>query len=142
MALLLALVAFAHGAAPEWVWAAAAQTSWPASSAVPVPVLTLAVTLWLLVNARRTASRGAGGRTDCRGCPQALHGLTVAQITDVHVGPTIRRGYLQAIVQRVNALAPDHGGHHRRPGGRPGEPSWHRMWRRSQTCARATAAFL
>ena len=103
---VLALVALAHGAAPEWVWAAAAQTSWPASSAVVVPVLALAVTLWGLVNARRTA-RVVRVDVPLQGLPLALHGLTVAQITDVHVGPTIRRGYLQAIVQRVNALEPD-----------------------------------
>jgi uncharacterized protein len=39
--------------------------------------------------------------------PAALHGFTLAQISDVHVGPTIRQDYLQRIVTRVNALGAD-----------------------------------
>jgi predicted MPP superfamily phosphohydrolase len=39
--------------------------------------------------------------------PQALHGFTIAQISDVHVGPTIKRDYLEAIVDAVNALEAD-----------------------------------
>jgi predicted MPP superfamily phosphohydrolase len=39
--------------------------------------------------------------------PAGLHGFTIAQISDIHVGPTIKRGYLDAIVKRVNRLAPD-----------------------------------
>jgi hypothetical protein len=42
-----------------------------------------------------------------RGLPEALHGFTIAQISDIHVGPTIRSGYLQAIVHRVNSLGAD-----------------------------------
>lgn len=41
------------------------------------------------------------------GLPEALHGFCIAQITDIHVGPTIRRGYLQRIVDKVNALQAD-----------------------------------
>ena len=33
--------------------------------------------------------------------PSALHGFTVAQVSDVHVGPTIKRRYVSAIVERV-----------------------------------------
>lgn len=39
--------------------------------------------------------------------PDALHGFTIVQLSDVHVGPTIKRGYLEAIVRRVNALGAD-----------------------------------
>jgi len=39
--------------------------------------------------------------------PAALHGFTIAQITDVHVGPTIKRGYVEAIVAATNALDAD-----------------------------------
>ena len=39
--------------------------------------------------------------------PQALHGFSIVQITDVHVGPTIKRGFVEAIVARVNALKAD-----------------------------------
>jgi uncharacterized protein len=57
-------------------------------------------------NARRTA---AVVRVDVPvpGLPSALHGFTIAQISDIHVGPTIRGGYLQAIVDRVNRLEAD-----------------------------------
>ena len=39
--------------------------------------------------------------------PRTLSGYRIAQITDVHVGPTIGRSYVEDIVQRVNALEPD-----------------------------------
>jgi predicted MPP superfamily phosphohydrolase len=39
--------------------------------------------------------------------PGQLDGFCIAQITDIHVGPTIRRGYLQRIVDKVNALNAD-----------------------------------
>jgi len=39
--------------------------------------------------------------------PRAHHGLTIAQITDLHVGPTIGRDIVEDIVDRTNALAPD-----------------------------------
>ncbi|SRR5579859_84791 len=41
------------------------------------------------------------------GLPQALHGFSIAQISDVHVGPTIKRGFVERIVRRVNALDAD-----------------------------------
>ena len=39
--------------------------------------------------------------------PQSLDGFTIAQITDVHVGYTVARSFVQSIVDRVNALQPD-----------------------------------
>ena len=75
-------------------------------SAQAVPLLATAATLWGLVNARRTA---AVVRVDVPliGLPTALHGFTLAQISDIHVGPTIKRHYLRRIVQRVNTLGAD-----------------------------------
>ncbi len=66
-------------------------------------VLATAVGAW---NARRTA---AVVRVDVpiAGLPPALHGFTIAQISDVHVGPTIRASYVRAIVERVNGLQVD-----------------------------------
>ena len=83
-----------------------ARLDWAASSAQAVPLLALAVTAWGLLNARRTA---AVVRVDVpvAGLAPALHGFTLAQISDIHIGPTIRRDYLQRIVQRVNALGAD-----------------------------------
>ncbi len=39
--------------------------------------------------------------------PVGLQGFTIAQISDIHVGPTIKRPYLQAIVDAVNRLGAD-----------------------------------
>ena len=39
--------------------------------------------------------------------PKALHGFSIVQISDVHVGPTIKRGFVEAVVARVNALKAD-----------------------------------
>jgi predicted MPP superfamily phosphohydrolase len=77
-----------------------------AHTALAVPLLALAITLIGLWNARRTA---AVVRVDVpiRGLPEALHGFSIAQISDLHVGPTIRRGYLQAVVDKVNRLGAD-----------------------------------
>jgi predicted MPP superfamily phosphohydrolase len=42
-----------------------------------------------------------------RRLPKKLDGLTIVQLTDVHVGPTIGRAFIEDIVTRTNALAPD-----------------------------------
>jgi predicted MPP superfamily phosphohydrolase len=39
--------------------------------------------------------------------PEALHGFSIAQISDVHVGSSIRKQYVDAIVDAVNGLRPD-----------------------------------
>jgi len=39
--------------------------------------------------------------------PRALHGFSIAQISDVHVGPTIKRGFVEGVVGRVNELQAD-----------------------------------
>lgn len=41
------------------------------------------------------------------GLPDALHGFSIAQISDVHVGPTIKRGFVERIVAIVNGLKTD-----------------------------------
>ena len=75
-------------------------------SAVAVPLLGLLATVLGFWNARRTA-RVVRVDVPIAGLPAALHGFTVAQISDVHVGPTIRHRYLARIVARVNALGAD-----------------------------------
>ncbi|MET0981569.1 MAG: metallophosphoesterase [Telluria sp.] len=75
-------------------------------SAIAVPLLALAVTLIGFVNARRVA-RVVRVDVPIAGLPDALHGYSIAQISDIHVGPTIKRAYLDAIVGRVNALGAD-----------------------------------
>ena len=73
------------------------------------------------------------------GLPPALHGFTIAQISDVHVGPTIKRAYLEAHRRRRQRARRRHGRHHRRPGRRLGARPRRRTSRRSPACARATA---
>jgi uncharacterized protein len=41
------------------------------------------------------------------GLPSALHGLRIAHITDLHIGPNLRAPRLRALVERVNATRPD-----------------------------------
>jgi predicted MPP superfamily phosphohydrolase len=41
------------------------------------------------------------------GLPPGLEGLKIAQISDLHVGSTIRRHYVQRVVRKTNALAAD-----------------------------------
>jgi predicted MPP superfamily phosphohydrolase len=41
------------------------------------------------------------------GLPEALHGFSIAQISDVHVGATIKRGFVEGIVALVNGLRAD-----------------------------------
>lgn len=76
------------------------------TSALMVVTLTGFVTLVGVFNARRVA-RVARVDLPIAGLPDALSGFTIAQISDIHVGPTIKHGYLNAIVQAVNALGPD-----------------------------------
>ena len=39
--------------------------------------------------------------------PRALDGLRIVQISDLHVGPTVRRKYVDHVVKKVNALDAD-----------------------------------
>jgi predicted MPP superfamily phosphohydrolase len=97
---LLALQAAAWAGAPLPL-AALRETT-----AVGVPVLGLLVTLAGLANARRTAGV-VSVDVPIAGLPAALQGFRIVQISDVHIGPTIKQRYLQAVVDRVNALQPD-----------------------------------
>jgi predicted MPP superfamily phosphohydrolase len=42
-----------------------------------------------------------------RNLPESLNGFSIAQISDVHVGSTIKRGFVEGIVRRVNLLNAD-----------------------------------
>lgn len=75
-------------------------------SAAAVPILAAAATLWGLF---RALGRPRVVHVDVP-LPQLaadLQGLTIVQLSDVHVGATIRRAYVQRVVDRVNALHPD-----------------------------------
>jgi predicted MPP superfamily phosphohydrolase len=42
-----------------------------------------------------------------RGLPQALAGFKLVQISDVHVGPLLRKDWVRGVVERIRSLAPD-----------------------------------
>jgi predicted MPP superfamily phosphohydrolase len=75
-------------------------------SALLVLAIATLATLIGLLNARRRA-RIVNVDIPLPNLPQALHGFTIAQISDIHVGPTIKRGYVDAIVDAVNGLKAD-----------------------------------
>jgi predicted MPP superfamily phosphohydrolase len=75
-------------------------------SAAVVAIAAWVITLIGLLNTRRTA-RVRQVDVPIAGLPAALQGFTIAQISDLHVGPTIRGRYIQRIVDRVNALEAD-----------------------------------
>lgn len=76
------------------------------SSAIVVAAGAVLVTLVGLVNARRRA-RIVEVDVPIENLPAPLHGYSIAQISDVHVGPTIKRDYVEAIVAAANALKAD-----------------------------------
>lgn len=57
-------------------------------------------------NARRLA-RVIKIKVPLRNLPATLNGFRIVQISDIHVGPTIKKGYLSRIVNRVNTLDAD-----------------------------------
>ncbi|RFU44170.1 metallophosphoesterase [Paraburkholderia sp. DHOC27] len=85
---------------------AIALAEWRTGSAAAVPLLALLSTTVGLINARRRA-RVVTIEIPIDDLPRALEGFTIVQISDIHVGPTIKRRYVDAIVDAVNRLKPD-----------------------------------
>ena len=87
-------------------WLGVGPATLDVTTAQAVPLLALVLSVVGLLNTRRTA---AVRHVDVpiAGLPPSLHGFTIAQISDLHVGPTIRGPYIQRIVDRVNQLQPD-----------------------------------
>ena len=94
---MLLLLATLSGVDATWLTVRSAQA---------VPLLALLVSLIGFSNARRVA-RVVRIDVPIQGLPVALHGFSIAQISDIHVGPTIKRAYLDAIVDVVNGLQVD-----------------------------------
>ncbi|SDV48582.1 metallophosphoesterase [Chitinasiproducens palmae] len=76
------------------------------SSATAVLLLTAALSMWALYCARR-APPIRRVRIPIEGLPPGFEGFSIAQISDLHVGPTIRRPYVERVVKAVNALGAD-----------------------------------
>ncbi|HMN46812.1 MAG TPA: metallophosphoesterase [Povalibacter sp.] len=75
-------------------------------SALLVVVLSATATIVGFVNARRRA-RIVDVDIPIAHLPAGLQGFSIVQISDVHVGPTIKRGYVDAIVDAANGLDAD-----------------------------------
>ena len=80
--------------------------SWMRISAIGVMALTPAITLVGFFMARRVAPV-VDVEVPLAGLPKELEGFTIAQISDIHVGATIKRDFVEAIVDRVNQLRAD-----------------------------------
>jgi uncharacterized protein len=76
------------------------------ASAIAVPLLAVLATVLGFIDARRRP-RVVDVAVSLRGLSPALVGFTIAQISDVHVGPTIKRDFLGGIVDIVNSLGVD-----------------------------------
>ncbi|MGI4848710.1 MAG: metallophosphoesterase [Janthinobacterium lividum] len=85
---------------------AALPPVYASNSATVVVTLSLAVTLVGFFNARRLA-RVVDIDIPISNLAPALAGFTIIQLSDIHVGPTIKRRYVEAIVKRVNGLGAD-----------------------------------
>jgi predicted MPP superfamily phosphohydrolase len=96
----VSLIASALALSPQ------AHESWIRISAMGVMALTPAITLVGFVMARRVAPV-VNVNVPLAGLPKELEGFTIAQITDIHVGQTIKRNFVEAIVDRVNLLRAD-----------------------------------
>jgi len=91
---------------PTLDWLGLPVLDWEESSAWATVVLALFATVGGFVLARMSPTV-VEVDIAIDGLPGQLDGFRIAQITDIHVGPTIRRGYMQRIVDKVNALNPD-----------------------------------
>ena len=65
----------------------------------------LGLTLVGMLQARRP--RVVHVTVPIRGLPGDLQGFRIVQLSDLHVGPTIRRRFVESVVRRTNGLAPD-----------------------------------
>jgi predicted MPP superfamily phosphohydrolase len=75
-------------------------------SAVLIAPVSVLMTMVGLRNARRTADV-VEVEVPIANLPAALEGFSIAQISDIHIGPTIKTRYLERIVRRVNDLGAD-----------------------------------
>jgi uncharacterized protein len=94
------LLALAHLVLP-----ASQAGAWAMPSAQFTLAITALVTLLGLIIARRP--RVIEVTIPISNLPQSLNGFSIAQISDVHVGATIKREFVEGIVRRVNQLEPD-----------------------------------
>jgi uncharacterized protein len=80
--------------------------SWSTPSAQYTLAVTAIVTLIGLIIARGKP-RITEVSVPIDNLPESLNGFTIAQISDIHVGSTIKRGFVEGIVRQVNDLKAD-----------------------------------
>ncbi|MGH8296493.1 MAG: metallophosphoesterase [Steroidobacteraceae bacterium] len=76
------------------------------ASAIAVPVLAVIATIVGFIDARRQP-RVVDVEVPLPDLSPALEGFTIAQVSDVHIGPTIKRDFVRGIVEIVNGLDAD-----------------------------------
>jgi len=78
----------------------------PRAAAVAGIAAAVAVVAYGLVRVRR-GPHVKRVRVPLVDLPVAAAGFTIVQLTDVHIGPSLRRAFAAKVVDRVNALEPD-----------------------------------
>ena len=85
--------------------------NWPEDriQTITAVVVVLGAALMLLIGVYNARRRAPIVEVDIpiADLPVGLHGFTIAQISDIHVGPTIKKSYLDPIVDAVNGLNAD-----------------------------------
>ncbi|HET9645978.1 MAG TPA: metallophosphoesterase [Burkholderiaceae bacterium] len=92
-----------------WSWALNDPTPWARFGRVTawgVPLLAIAASLLGFIGARRVP-QVREVEVPIGDLPRSLHGFSIVQISDLHVGPTIRGGFVRKVVERANSLQPD-----------------------------------
>jgi uncharacterized protein len=84
----------------------AREDDWTAPSAVATLLVTALVTA-LGMSSARGSQRIVRVDIPVTDLPESLRGFSIAQISDIHVGPTIKRPFVERLVSRVNALGAD-----------------------------------
>jgi predicted MPP superfamily phosphohydrolase len=92
---LARLIAHAFGAPSDWSVRQGTAT-------LAIGALAVGYALWV---ARRPVLERV--RVPIAGLPPALEGFRIVQISDIHVGEMLGKGFLDRVVERVNALEPD-----------------------------------
>ena len=89
-------------------WAASAQT-WPLVDprAVGLTILGASGALSIVGLLQARCPRTVHVDVPIENLPQELEGYRIVQWSDVHVGPTIRRRFVETLVERTNALRAD-----------------------------------
>ena len=96
LSLAVSFLALPESAHASWRW-------WSAAGVLATTPLITAVGFAMA----RVVARVVEIDVPVAGLPAALHGFTIAQISDIHVGPTIKRRFVERIVERVNGLEAD-----------------------------------